>query len=143
MTPLSSREAIRENNARTERQLIARQEKRSKLARAEAKRVAALRRAFALRVAEQARAAVEAGRAAAEAARALEALNAKLREATRMEVGNDYADWHPDGLGDVFVALAARIATDAEGVAGSAEGVADDAERIAVGAEAFALADNE
>ncbi len=138
MMRLSSREAIRENNARTKRQFIARQEQRGKRARAEAKRVAVLRRVFALRVVEQARAAVEAARAAAEAvraaaeaARALEELNAELREATRMAVGNDYADWHPDGLGNDFVALAARIAADAEGVAGSAEGVADDAAHIA------------
>ncbi len=55
--------------------------------------------------------AAEAARAAAEAGRALQALDAELREATRMEVVNDYANWHPDGLGGVFVALAARIAS--------------------------------
>jgi hypothetical protein len=71
-----------------------------------------------------ARAAAEAARAAAEAARALEALNAELHEATRMAIGNDYANWHPDGFGDVFVGLASRIAADALRVAGVAEGVA-------------------
>jgi hypothetical protein len=100
MNSLTSIEAIRENNACAERQFIARQQKRSKLVRAEAKRVAALRRAFAPRVEAQARAAVAEARAAAEAARALQALDDELREATRMEVGNDYADWHPDGLGE-------------------------------------------
>ncbi len=96
--------------------------------------MAALLRAFEPRVVAQARVAAKAARAAAEAGRALEALNAELREATRMEVGNDYADWHPDGLGDVFVALAARIAA-------GAEGVADDAASIAAGTAA--LAENE
>jgi hypothetical protein len=89
LTPLSSCEAIRENNARTEREFFARQEERSKRASAEAPRVAALQREFAPRMAAEARAAVAAGRAAAEAGRALEALKASLREATRMAMGND------------------------------------------------------
>jgi hypothetical protein len=150
MTPLTSREAIRANNSSADRQFIARQEKRSKTARADEKRVAALRRAFAERVEAQARvvvaaaeAAAEAARAAAEAGRALQALDEELREATRMEVGNDYADWHPDGLGGVFVALAARITTAADGVAGGAERVANDAARIVAGAGAFAAASAE
>jgi hypothetical protein len=101
--------------------------------------MAALQREFAPRMAAQARAAEAAARAAAEAARALEALNAELREDTRMAIGNDYANWHPDGFGDVFIALASRIAADASRVAGVADGVADDAARIAASAEAFAL----
>ncbi len=120
LTPLSSCEAIRENNARTERQCLTRQEERRKCARTEAPRVAALQREFAQRMATQARAAEAAVRAAAaaaaaaaEAARALEALNAELREDTRMAIGNDYANWHPDGFGDIFIALASRIAADA------------------------------
>ncbi len=101
--------------------------------------MAALLRAFAVRVEAQARAVVvaaEAARAAAEAGRALQALDAELREATRMEVGNDYADWHPDGLCGVFVALAARITTDANRNALGAE-------RIVAGAGAFAVASAE
>jgi hypothetical protein len=148
MYSLTSVEAIRENNARTEREFIARQEERSKRALAEAERVAALQRAFAPRVEAQARAALaaaraatEAARAAAEPGRALQALDDELHEETRMAIGNDYADWHPDGLGEVFVALAARIATGAAGVAGGTERVADDAARIAAGAAA--LAENE
>ncbi len=40
-------------------------------------------------------AAAEVGRAAAEAGRALQALDDELREATRVEVGDDYyAEWH-------------------------------------------------
>ena len=101
MTPplsssLTSAEAIRKNNARTERKFIARQQKRSKQARADAPRVAALRRAFAVRAKTQARAvlaaalaATEAVRAATEAARALQALDAELREAMRVEIGAD------------------------------------------------------
>ncbi len=65
LTPLSSCEAIRENNARTEREYLARQEERSKRARTEAPRVAALQREFAPRMAAQARAAEAAARAAA------------------------------------------------------------------------------
>ncbi len=145
MTPLTSREAIRANNAYTKRQFIAGQEKRSKKARADEKRVVALQRAFVARVEAQARAVVaaadaaaETARAAAEAGRALQALDAELREATRMEVGNDYANWHPDGLGGVFVALAARIKTDANRNALGALCVANDAAHIAAGAGAFA-----
>ena len=155
MTPplsssLTSAEAIRKNNARTERKFIARQQKRSKQARADAPRVAALRRAFAVRANTQARAvlaaalaATEAVRAAAEAARALQALDAEMREATRMAIGNDYADWHPDGLGGVFVALAARIVGapkegGTERIVDDAARIVDDAARIAEGAEAFA-----
>jgi hypothetical protein len=145
LTPLSSCEAIRENNARTERQYLARQEERSKRASAEAPRVAALQREFAPRMAAQARAAETAARAAAEAARvaaeavrALEALNAELREATRMAIGNDYANWHPDGFGDVFIGLVSRIAADASRIAVDANGVTNDAARIAESAEAFA-----
>ena len=150
MTPLTSREAIRERNALAERQFIAMHQERSKRARVDAKRVAALRRAFASRAATQARAVVAAARAAAaaaeaapEAASALQALDAELREATRMEVGNDYADWHPDGFGGVFVALAARITTDVVAFASATERVEDDAARIAEGAAAFALAPDE
>ena len=155
MTPplsssLTSIEAIRKNNARTERKFIARQQKRSKQARADAPRVAALRRAFAVRAKTQARAvlaaalaATEAVRAAAEAARALQALDDEMREATRMAIGNDYADWHPDGLGGVFVALAARIVGaqkegGTERIVDDAARIVDDAARIAEGAEAFA-----
>jgi hypothetical protein len=90
--------------------------------------------------------ALSAARAAAEAARALQALDDELREATRMELGDDYyAEWHADGLrvGGVGVVLAARIAARAVDVAGGAERagrIAADAERIAEGAEDFALA---
>ena len=154
MHSLTSAEAIRKNNARTERKFIARQQKRSKQARADAPRVAALRRAFAVRAKTQARAvlaaalaATEAVRAAAEAGRALQALDDEMREATRMAIGNDYADWHPDGLGGVFVALAARIVGapkegGTERIVDDAARIVDDAARIAEGAEAFAaLAD--
>ncbi len=55
MTPLTSRKAISANNARAESQFIAKQEKHSKKARADEKRVAALRRAFAARVEAQTR----------------------------------------------------------------------------------------
>jgi hypothetical protein len=65
LSSLSSCEAIRENNARTERQYLARQEEHSKRASAEAPRVAALQREFALRMAAEARAAEAAARAAA------------------------------------------------------------------------------
>ena len=152
LTPLSACEAIRENNARTEREYLARQEERSKRARTEAPRVTALQHEFALRMAAQARAAEAAARAAAEAARAaakaaraaaeavraLEALNEELREATRMAIGNDYADWHPDGFGGVFIGLASRIAADASRIAVDANGVTNDAARIAESAEALA-----
>ncbi len=90
-----------------------------------------------------AEAAAEAARAAAKAGRALQALDAELREAMRMEVGNDYANLHPDGLGGVFVALAARITTDANRNTLGAECVANDAARIAAGAGAFAAASAE
>ena len=98
-------------------------------ARAEVRRVAALLRAFAVRAAAQAhasavasaRVAAAAAEAAAEAARALQALEADLREATRMEVGKDYAFRYSDGFGGVFVALAARITTDMETVKGAAD----------------------
>jgi hypothetical protein len=107
----------------------------------EARRVAALRRKFPPRVEAQARAALaaaraateaahgaaEAGRAAAEAGRSLQALDDELREATRMEVGDDYyAEWHADGLGGVCVTLAARIAVRGVDVADGAERVAAD-----------------
>jgi hypothetical protein len=69
--------------------------------------------------------------------RALEALNTELREATRMAIGNDFANWHPDGFGGVFIGLASRITADASRVAGVAEGVAVDAARIAASAEAL------
>ncbi len=149
MTPLSSCEAIRENNTRTERECLARQEERRKRASAEAPRVAALQREFAPRMAAHSRAAEASARAAAavaaaaaEAARTLEALNAELRETTRMAIGNDYANWHPDGFGDLFIALASRIAADASRIAGVVDGVADDAARIAASAEAFFALDN-
>ena len=58
-------------------------------------------------------------------------------------VKNDYADWHPDGFGGVFVALAARITTGVVAFASAAERVEDDAARIAEGAAAFALAPDE
>jgi hypothetical protein len=147
LTPLSSCEAIRENNARTEREYLARQEERSKRARTEAPRVTALQREFAPRMAAQARAAEAAGRAAAKAARAaakaaraLEALNAELREATRMAIGNDYATWHPDGFGDSFLGLASRIVADAARIAVDAKSVTNDAARIAESAEAVVAA---
>ncbi len=134
LKPLSSCEAIRENNARTERRFIARQEEHSKRARTEAPRVAALQHEFAPRMAAQARvaeaaasAAAEAARAAAKAVRALEALNEELREATRMAIGNDYANWHPDGFGGVFIGLASRIAAGASRIAADANGVTNDA----------------
>ena len=138
LTPLSSCEAIRENNARTEREIYAQRDERRKRARTEAPRVAALQHEFALRMAAQARAAEAAARAAAEAVRALEALNEELREATRMAIGNDYADWHPDGFGGVFIGLASRIAADASRIAVDANGVTNDAARIAESAEALA-----
>ncbi len=55
-----------------------------------------------------------------------------------MEVGNDYAYWHPDCLCGVFVALVARIKTDANRNALGSLCVANDAARIAAGAGAFA-----
>jgi hypothetical protein len=147
LTPLSACEAIRENNARTEREYLARQEERSKRARTEAPRVTALQHEFAPRMAAQARAAEAAGRAAAEAARAaakaaraLEALNEELREATRMAIGNDYATWHPDGFGDSFLGLASRIAATASRIAVDANGATNDAARIAESAEAVVAA---
>ena len=150
LTPLSSCEAIRENNARTEREYLARQEERSKRARTEAPRVTALQREFAPRMAAQARAAEAAGRAAAKAARAaakaaraLEALNAELREATRMAIGNDYANWHSDGFGDSFLGLASRIVATASRIAVDANGATNDAARIAESAEAVVAAANE
>ena len=145
LTPLSSCEAIRESNARTEREHLARQEERSKRARTEAPRVTALQCEFAPRMAAQARAAEAAGRAAAKAARAaakaaraLEALNAELREATRMAIGNDYANWHSDGFGDSFIGLASRIVATASRIAVDANGATNDAARIAASAEAVA-----
>ncbi len=95
----------------------------------EARRVAALLRKFSPRVDAQARAALaaaraaaEAGRAVAEAGRALQALDDELREATSMEVGDDYyAEWHADGPSGGCVTLAARIAARAVDVAGGAE----------------------
>ena len=147
LTPLSSCEAIRENNARTEREYLAEQEERSKRARTEAPRVTALQREFAPRMAAQARtaeaagrAAAKAARAAAKAARALEALNEELREATRMAIGNDYATWHPDGFGDNFLGLASRIVADASRIAVDANGATNDAVRIAASAEAIVAA---
>ena len=147
LTPLSSCEAIRENNARTEREYLARQEERRKRARTEAPRAAALLHEFALRMAAQARAAeaaaraaAKAARAAAKAARALEALNAELREATRMAIGNDYADWHSDGFGDSFLGLASRIVATASCIAVDANGATKDAARIAESAEAVVAA---
>ncbi len=85
-----------------------------------------------------ARAAVEAARAAAKAVRALEALNEELREATRMAIGNDYANWHPDGFGGVLIGLASRIAAGVSRIAADANGVTNDAARIAESAEALA-----
>ena len=147
LTPLSSCEAIRENNARTEREYLAEREERRKRARTEAPRVAALQHEFALRMAAQARAAeaaaraaAKAARAAAKAARALEALNEELREATRMAIGNDYANWHSDGFGDSFLGLASRIAATASRIAVDANGATNDAARIAESAEAVAAA---
>jgi hypothetical protein len=145
MTPLTSSEAIRANNARAKRQFMSDHKKRQKRARAEARRVAALRGAFAPRVEAQARAevavacaATKAARAAVEAGRALQALDAELREATHMEVGDDYIDWHPDGLSGCRPRCAHRDGS--RGRRGRRQRVADDATRIAVGAEAFALA---
>ena len=132
LTPISSCEAIRENNARTEREYLARQEERSKRARTEAPRVTALQREFAPRMAAQAR--------AAKAARALEALNAELREATRMAIGIDCATWHSDGFGDSFLGLASRIAATASRIAVDANGATNDAARIAESAEAVVAA---
>jgi len=147
MNPLTLRESICANNARTERQFIVRQEERSKRARTEAPRVTALQREFAPRMAAQARAAEAAGRAAAKAARAavkaaraLEALNEELREATRMAIGNDYANWHSDGFGDSFLGLASRIAATASRIAVDANGATNDAARIAESAEAVVAA---
>ena len=69
--------------------------------------------------------------------------------------GGDAAPWRsgrstgvaqasqPGDLGGVFVALAARITTAADGVAGGAERVANDAARIVAGAGAFAAASAE
>ncbi len=150
LTPLSSCEAIRENNARTEREIYAQRKERSKRARTEAPHVAALQREFALRMTAQARvaeaaarAAAEAARAAAKAARALEALNEELREATRMAIGNDYANWHSDGFGDSFIGLASRIVATASRIAVDANGATNDAARIAASAEAVVAAANE
>jgi hypothetical protein len=154
LTPLSSCEAIRENNARTEREYLAEQEERSKRARTEAPRVTALQHEFAPRMAAQARvaeaaaraaaeaarAAAKAARAAAEAVRALEALNEELREATRMAIGNDYANWHSDGFGDSFLGLASRIAATASRIAVDANGATNDAARIAESAEVVVAA---
>jgi hypothetical protein len=55
-----------------------------------------------------------------------------------MAIGNDYADWHPDGFGGVFIGLASRIAADASRIAVDANGVTNDAARIAESAEALA-----
>ena len=157
MNPLTSREAIRERNLQMVRQSIINERAQRKRARARARRARAdaphvmvLQCALAPRVEAQARAAVAAARAAAEAAeaaakaaRALQTLQAELREAMRLEIGADYATWHPNGFGGVYVALAERIATDAERIAGAAACVEDDAARIAEGAAAFALAPDE
>ncbi len=110
--------------------------------------VAALQRSFAPRVEAAAREAhaaareaAKAARAAAEAGLALQALDAELREATRVELGDDYtAEWYADGLGAQCVILAERIESRATDVAGAADRVAADAERIAAGAAASATA---
>jgi hypothetical protein len=115
-------------------------------ARAARRVVAALQRKFAPRVAAAAREAhaaareaAKAARAAAEAGLALQALDAELREATRMELGDDYtAEWYADGLGAHCVAIAERIESRSTDAAGAADRVAADAERIAAGAAALA-----
>jgi hypothetical protein len=130
MTPLTLSEAIRTNNARDERQFMSDHKKRQKRARAQRQSAwlrcgARLRHASRRRRARRSRQRVlrprRLARAAVEAGRALQALEAELREAPRMEVGDDYAGWHLVGLGGVFVALAARNATGAVGNAGSAK----------------------
>jgi hypothetical protein len=104
LTLLSSCEAIRENNARTEREFFARQEERSKRASAEAPRVAALQREFAPRMVAQARAAVAAARAAAEAARVRDwedkantqrraRISTRTRECRQQQANAGYSIW--------------------------------------------------
>ena len=152
MTPLTSREAIRERNEHMVRQSIINERARRKRARARARRARAdaphvevLQHALMPRVEAQARAAVAAARvaskaaeAAAEAARALQALQAELRKAMHFEIGAEFATWwHSNGFGDDFAALTEHIAADAKRSARAAGRVEYHAAVIVTSAEAF------